>query len=377
MVNSVRWKDKLKSFLLQFFLKFFSRRDGCATQAPVDVKRIAVWQFGGVGDMVIGAGAVRDLLRAYPEAEIDVFCSNPEGSRFILGLSKRVGSIYHFNTHEIDFISVFKAATRSHLAKVIGILKKNQYDILVNLHIPRFIDWWAFEILVMRWSQAKYLVGFVPLGCREGVFEQQSETAVVRDVHYLQLFRDLLAPIGVDVLPRGAFPVVPQHKRKQIAVIHPGASVLFKRWPIMGFASIAKQLIGDGWKVFVIGDVAEIKLGRELCKQVPEAENRVGVLDLKETVKLLASASLFLGNDSAPFHLAVAVETPAVGIFGSGPLMYSHYPIKAVRVVRLSLPCIPCFENHCVYNMECMTEMTVDEVWSNIVELNDNKSKSG
>jgi len=321
--------------------------------------------------MIIGAAVIRDIAKRYPEASIDLYCSNPGVSDFVLKLGEQVQGVHRYDAYSIDSRSILSRKARKHFLAVLHQHQENKYDLLVNLHVPKLIDWWFFEILLMRRSGAGFLAGFVPTRSSEGVLDRQVESDVVVGTHYLELYKELLGPLGIHVSGRGYFPVSKKIQKGKLAVIHPGASVLFKRWPVVNFVELARRLLDLGWDVVLVGDERERELGKEILASLPQVRSVVGTMGIEEMANLLASAELFIGNDSAPFHLAVAADVSAVGIFGAGPAMYSNYAVSNVRIARKELFCVPCFKNECAFNMECMTQLSVDAVWGAVCELID------
>lgn len=364
MLNYARIKE---FFLQHIVLRLLSERRQKAELKAIH--RVAIWQFGGIGDMIIGAAVARDVMRRFPEAEIDVYCSNPDASAFIKELGPQLHGIYPYDVYAIDSKSMLGRGARRYFREVLQQHRQNRYDLLINLHLPKLIDWWLFEILLMRKSGAGFVAGFVPPAVRSKLLDRQLACEVVSSRHYLDLYGELLAPLGIEVGSRGYFPITRKEGKRKLAVLHPGASKLFKRWPVENFIEIAKRLSRQGWSLAIVGDQDEKGLGVALEKAIPQATNTAGTLGLQEMANLLAGAQLFIGNDSAPFHLAVAAGVDAVGIFGAGPAMYSDYSASNVRVVRIPLFCAPCFKNECAYRMECMTQLPVELVWSAACEL--------
>lgn len=367
---TARWLPRMKRWLLRRYLSGpGDRRRGHPPADRSGIKRIAVWQFGGIGDMIIGAAVVRDLLAAYPHAAVDLYCSDPDHAAFVAELGERVGAIHRYDAYALDARSIMERRARRHFREVLALHRQRHYDLLVNLHIPKLLDWWFFELLLMRRSGATYLAGFVPEATRPGLLDLQRETPVVVGRHYLSLYRELLAPLGIPIGDRGYFPCKHTARKPRLVVMHPGASVPFKRWPVENFIELGRRLQAQGWQLAIVGDRRESPIGQRMASALPGLINAVGTLDLEEVAGLLASAALFIGNDSAPFHVAVAVGTPSIGIFGAGPPMYSDYPLPDVSVVRLPLACAPCFKNACAHQMECMTRLSVDAVWERVPAL--------
>lgn len=149
---------------------------------------------------------------------------------------------------------------------------------------------------------------------------------------------------------------------------NPGMALPEKRWLPERFARLADRLhTAYGGAIVLIGGPGD----REVCARVAGAM-RAPALDLSgdaplaDRGALLRRCSLYVGNDSGPMHLAVAVGCPVVGVFG--PTDVSLYgPYRAVsRTVRRDLACSPCFvHGHfppCPNGHACMRWLTVDAV---------------
>jgi len=97
------------------------------------------------------------------------------------------------------------------------------------------------------------------------------------------------------------------------------------------------------------------------------ALNTAGMFNLKELAFLLGSVDLMITTDTGPMHIASAMETPVVAIFGptapwrTGPYGNGHTPIKS------KVACSPCFKKKC-NTKECMAEITVDHVFTSVSE---------
>ncbi|MCD5390629.1 glycosyltransferase family 9 protein, partial [candidate division NPL-UPA2 bacterium] len=153
-------------------------------------------------------------------------------------------------------------------------------------------------------------------------------------------------------------------------VIHPGASWEEKRWPIEGFAQIADRLVKSyEARVFIIGGSSDVQLANEMIDLMKmKAINCVGRFDIKESAALTEVAGLFIGNDSAPVHIAAAVHTPLIALFGPTNMRKTRPLGDNSIVVGKDIECSPCF--HKVYPARCpkgepvcMKMITVDDVW--------------
>ena len=156
---------------------------------------------------------------------------------------------------------------------------------------------------------------------------------------------------------------------RPVAVFCPGAEYgPSKRWPIPYFAELAQHLRAQGYDVWLIGspkdsEIAEkiIALGNETCR------NLCGATDLAEAVVLLSVASLVVSNDSGLMHLAAALNRPMLALYGSSSPQFTPPLSDQALVLKLDLPCSPCFKRICpLGHFNCMMQLTPDQVVQHI-----------
>lgn len=152
-------------------------------------------------------------------------------------------------------------------------------------------------------------------------------------------------------------------------VVNPMARWKTKQWGMERFASFCKGISDRfGCKVVLVGGA----LGEREAKPIISATevavvNLAGRTTLKELTCLLSLSRLMVTVDSGPMHIASAVGTPVVALFGptapwrTGPYGGGH------TVIRKELPCSPCFLRRCK-DMRCMKEITVEEVVETVAE---------
>jgi heptosyltransferase-3 len=155
-------------------------------------------------------------------------------------------------------------------------------------------------------------------------------------------------------------------ERRRYVVVHPGSRWLFKCWPATATAAVVDRLAADGWAVVLTGapDPAE----RALVAAVRAATRApvvdlTGELSLPELAALIGAARLFFGVDSAPMHMAAAMGTPTVALFGpSGDAEWAPWQV-AHRVVASTVhPCRPCGNNGCGGSNHSDCLLTLPEV---------------
>jgi heptosyltransferase-1 len=185
---------------------------------------------------------------------------------------------------------------------------------------------------------------------------------------YLNVARHLGAPaapprfrLGLR-LPEDLSHLLPE-TLQSLAILHPGARWPTKLWPAAHWARLAEWLARDkGFQVVITGSPGDRDLAREIVAQA-----EVPLLDLSGRTSLAELAALFqkarlaVTTDTGPMHLAAALGKPVVALFGptapwrTGPFGEGH------EIVRLELPCSPCFRRQCT-EPRCLTDLPVSAV---------------
>jgi heptosyltransferase-2 len=130
--------------------------------------------------------------------------------------------------------------------------------------------------------------------------------------------------------------------------LFPGSNAPARRWPAERFGAVARALSGNGLRVVVMGAPAERAITRRVCEAAPAAVDAGGATDLPGLAALLSVCQLVVTNDTGPMHLAGAVGTPTVTLWGpSDPAEVCPVGARDVRVTGDPLPCKPCFKNEC------------------------------
>jgi heptosyltransferase II len=145
----------------------------------------------------------------------------------------------------------------------------------------------------------------------------------------------------------------------------PGAVGPAKRWPVAAYAALAKRLLAAGLTVWVLGGPGEKPLAQQIVGDTGARD--LTATDLREAILALASASAAVSNDSGLLHVAAAVGTPTIGIFG--PTSPWHWaplnPLAATIQAKNDLFCRPCHKPICrLGHHRCMTEIAPDQVLS-------------
>jgi len=150
--------------------------------------------------------------------------------------------------------------------------------------------------------------------------------------------------------------------------IAPGSVWPTKRWPQESFVNLCKLLSEQEKIAFLIGGSDDQRLCFDIAAAVAtNVFNLAGQLTWRQSAELLKRCSVVVTNDSAPTHLAAAVGTPTVAIFGPTVTGFGFYPLRLNSlVVEMNLPCRPCGihgSKKCpIATHECMVGISVTEV---------------
>ncbi|MGH9789534.1 MAG: lipopolysaccharide heptosyltransferase II [Candidatus Acidiferrales bacterium] len=149
-------------------------------------------------------------------------------------------------------------------------------------------------------------------------------------------------------------------------VLAPGAAYgSAKCWLPERYAALADRLVeAFAATVLLCGPPAEARLGEAIAARMrSKPVSLIGQTTLEEFLAVLASADLFIGNDSGAMHLAAGLNLPQVVIFGPTDELGTGPLNPKARVVKRPVSCSPCFLRHCPVDHRCMTRIEVDEVW--------------
>ena len=157
-----------------------------------------------------------------------------------------------------------------------------------------------------------------------------------------------------------------QHNLKQgsYLLIHPTSRWMFKGWSRQGFAEVIQELHNQGHKLVLTSspDTAELEVIQQIMADDAESPvvNLAGQLSLKELAAMIDRASCFIGLDSVPMHIAAAMNTPCIALFGPsdeqtwGPWDVQH------KVLTMPYPCRPCGLDGCGNGKLSDCLMTID-----------------
>jgi ADP-heptose:LPS heptosyltransferase/GT2 family glycosyltransferase len=165
-----------------------------------------------------------------------------------------------------------------------------------------------------------------------------------------------------------AFPAVPGRKR---VCVQPGAGSAIRQWPAAHFAVLIDLLAGGyDVEILLVGSEEEADIAEDVMARVERREvvrSLAGKIGLGELPQLLASADLFVGNNSGPKHLAAGLGVPTIGVHSGtvDPREWGPAGTNAVAI-RKNMVCSPCYfsdARDCPRDLACLTELQPVDVY--------------
>ncbi len=323
------------------------------------MKRVLFFKPGAIGDLLHTLPALKALKRKFPAAHITVVVS-PELESLVQG------------SPIADRVLVFdKSKLKKRFRDFIGFglrLRDEHYDLFVDLQPS------ARSFVLRKLCGAEQTL----------VYRKQKKFgAGKRRLHAVENFMETLNPLGINGPVDGIeLPLLEEARRsadrflsqQHVAGNRPlialncsvGAARPARNWFPERFTALADRLIRDlGAEVVFVGG----KEDREVVRTVMGAMNAkafsaAGELSIVESAALLARCKCLVTSDTGPLHLASAVQTSIVGLYGSTDPRRTGPVGKGHQVLIKDLPCVPCEEKHCPLGTRaCMDAIAVDEVF--------------
>lgn len=136
-----------------------------------------------------------------------------------------------------------------------------------------------------------------------------------------------------------------------------------KRWPPARYAEFAQKMMGDGTGIVLLGSAKDRPVADEITRSAPGTVDLTGRTTLEDAIDLLAGARLAVSNDSGLMHVAAAVGTPVLAVYGSTSPHNTPPLTETSELVWLGLDCSPCHKRECpLGHLDCMNRMDTPRV---------------
>ncbi len=342
--------------------------------SPLPSKFLII-QTAFIGDVILTLPTLQALKQHFPDSEID-FLAIPAAQN-LLETHPALSRLLVYDKHGADRgVAAFLRLAHT--------LRRRRYDAVIAPHR-------SLRSALLAWrSGSRRRIGF---DRSAGRFLLSEVVPYPPNLHEIDRNLRLLAPLGLDP-EAGRLPEIHFTREDHTAVnfwmeqqgisrlrricLAPGSVWATKRWLPERFAELAGRLTHEGYAVVLVGGAAYQEITRQVAKTAgAPLYNAAGRFTLRQSAALLQAADLLISNDSAPMHLAVAVKTPVLAIFGATAPALGFYPYgEHDRVIEdKQLACRPCGSHgghKCpIGSFDCMRNISVENVFKQTLEMLD------
>lgn len=350
-------------------------------------EKILVRGVNWIGDAVMTLPALEALRRAFPESRISLLVKPSVAPVF--ERNPNVDEVIRYE--EKGVLGKFRLAMKLRKAAFSkAILLQNAFDAALICFLAGIPERVGYD----RDARGFLLTKRIPFNNDD------------RKMHHVEYYLKLLSSAGItaDGLRPNPWIYLSLEERlearnalsrlrRPLLGINPGAAYgTAKRWLPGRFAEVAGWFIRDtGGSVVIFGGRDEKVISQEIeffatreCGTLPSHPshgkggqegglsvlNLAGKTSLRELIALISECDVFLGNDSGPMHIAYALGTPLVAIFGSTSPELTGPAGEGNAVIKPEVSCSPCFDRTCRNNdMRCMYELTSDDVYLEVKRM--------
>jgi lipopolysaccharide heptosyltransferase II len=333
-------------------------------------KRILIFNVNWLGDVVLSIPFIRAVRENYPDSFIASII--PERCKEILEGCPYLDEVIYFDEHTTN---------RGLLRKWQFIIKlrKKKFDTALLIHRS------FTRTLICYLAGIKNRIGYYTRK-RSWFLTKKIKPLPKNEMHRADYYLGILEGAGLRINSKEyEFFIEKPHRtsiedklkeaglrQKRFAVLHPGANEPIRRWPVENFVSLARRISEEfGLSVVVSGSTKDIPLGNKIeqlsCKKII---NLCGKTSLKELAALFEKADFVVCGDTGPMHIASAVGTFVICLFGTAsPKITSPRGKGKYVIIQKDVGCIiPCRKLDCEDN-RCMKAITIDDVLGVIEKL--------
>ncbi len=327
------------------------------------MENILLIRLSSLGDIVLTTPAIRAIRTHFPNAYIAMLVAKQSAD--VLRENPHLNEIIQFNRSAFDKDS-------GEMLRIIRILRQRKFALSFDFQRKFRTE------LLMLFSGASERVGKGRL-CTIRVPKQG-------DKHATEDYFDLLHAAGITAENRELEIFLSKSERTdacytfeeagvnefQLKIgLFPGAGWKLREWMPERFAAIGDRLVEHfNAQVIIFGGPKESGLVHTVVNMMQHSATPfAGNLKIRQLAACIEKCDLFLTNDTGPMHIAAAVRTPTVALFGPGNHIRFQPLGESNTIIRHDVPCSPCkqFTEKCKDNI-CMKQITVDEVWQTICD---------
>jgi len=325
-----------------------------------EIRRVLIIKPSAIGD-VVHTLPILGLLRArFPAAQIS-WLVTPACAGLLDG---------HPMLHEVirfdrrGFGDMWKRPDRLfQLRRFTRDLRRRRFDLVLDFQ-------GLLRSGLLAWSTgARWRVGFQNARELGHLFYTHRVPIKTTEQHAIERYLEIARAVGCDVPDALTFPFATTPVDRSgveaklaglgpFAVLLPATNWATKRWPTGHFAALVRPLHERFGLATVLAGGPD---AAALAPLIPTDLNLAGQTSLRELTALLERATVVIANDSGPMHIAAALGVPLVTLFGpTNPVRTGPYG-RPLNVLRLDLPCSPCYSRKCVHR-SCLQWLTPEAV---------------
>ena len=334
---------------------------------------ILLIRFSSLGDLVLTTPIYRELRKVYPN------------SRLTLLTSEGFGRVLENNPHLDEIIYHHRKETRNDLENLIDQLRLQKFDLIYDIHNSlrsRWIGWqlkrhapkpehWLIEKRTLA-RELQIRFGWGQFFNGKSQREQWLEPLRRHHTGALSTKTELFPSIA-DKNYVKAWLNQNDLQDKPFVCIGASASFPLKCWPLKNFKQLIENIIQSGISVVLVGTNGEIET-EELAEYFRGSQNvfcAAGIFTILQSAALLEMANAVVANDTSIIHLAEAMRTPSIALFGPTVKEFGYAPMLAQsRLIEtdLALRCRPCSrtgKGTCKNRDQqiCMYSISTQKVW--------------
>jgi heptosyltransferase II len=333
-----------------------------------------------IGDAVMTQPLLAALKAQYPESNIDVLAST-----WVAPIYRACSEVHQVIEAKFEHKQL-QWGLRTQLAKELATNKYQTCFVLPNSFKSALIPWLA-DIPFRVGYRGELRFGLINLSLDNP--SKVNRPPMVE--HYLALSQLLSAEQSEATAPHLTPKLNISTTAKQsvqtkllsanidltnIYVMCPGAEYgPTKRWPTSHFADLAQRLIASNssTQIILLGSKGDRVLAQEITSQAKQdacIHNWCGDTSLDEAIALIGMSKAIVSNDSGLMHIAAALKTPQVAIFGSSDPAHTPPLSDKAKVIWLNLPCSPCHQKVCpLGHLNCLNDILPEQVFATLNTL--------
>ncbi len=362
---------------------------------PAATMKILIVKLSAIGDVIHTLPALTALRRYYPDARIDWLVEDG-ASDLVQGHAALSRALVWRRREFVELLKTGRlfSAVRLFLSLLLQ-LRDTRYDLVLDFQALLKSSLWIF--LARGGSKAGFGPGMEHAE-KSHLFLNERIPALSMEIHALDRGLMLLEALGIPNspvlydLPIGEKDEAAAQQLlaesgvqwdQPLVAINPVAKWPTKLWSPQRFRALAERLLESGFQVVFTGSKEDRLCLDDVTGTLGASVSR---LDGRTTLKVLAAvyrlASVVVSTDTGPMHLAAAVGTPVVALFGpTAPSRTGPYG-KGHLVLRAGVSCSPCFSRSCkttdLEPMACMNRITVEQVVDAVRRMDaERKSRAG